>query len=138
MQTGFPITVTTGTDQSNTGIRTDRPNATGAAVALACGQQDPQRFFHTAAFSVEPFGMLANVGRNTLIGPGIISFDFSVLKDFSIRERHTLEFRFEAFKLPNHPNWGIPNTNSLSLAFGKITSTAFDMRELQFALKDIF
>jgi hypothetical protein len=120
------------------GIRTDRPDATGAAVALACGQQDPQRFFNTAAFSVDPFGMLGNVGRNILIGPGIITFDFSVLKDFSIPERHTLEFRFEAFNLPNHPNGGIPNTNILSLAFGNITSPAFDMREVQFALKDIF
>jgi hypothetical protein len=87
---------------------------------------------------LEPFGTLGNVGRNTLIGPGIINLDFATSKDFRIREGHHLEFRFEAFNIPNHPNWGIPNTNIVSSGFGTITSTATDMRELQLALKYIF
>jgi hypothetical protein len=105
LQTGSPLTVNSGADLSNTGIGTDRPNATGATVALPRGQQDPQRFFNIRAFVLEPFGTLGNVGRNTLIGPGIINFDFAASKDFRIREGHQLEFRFEAFNAPNHPNW---------------------------------
>lgn len=138
MQTGFPITVTTGKDQSNTGIGTDRPNATGATVALPQGQQDPQRFFNTSAFTLEPFGTLGNVGRNTLVGPGIINLDVSTLKDFRVREGHQLEFRFEAFNALNHPNWGIPNTTIVSPGFGTITTTATQMRQMQVALKYIF
>src|SRR5260370_21654388 len=61
-----------------------------------------------------------------------MNWDFSTIKNFAIRERRSLEFRFEAFNLPNHPNWGFPNAIFTSSSFGKITSTSTDMRELQF------
>jgi hypothetical protein len=70
--------------------------------------------------------------------PGIISWDFSTLKDFAITERHRLQFRFEAFNFPNHPIWGNPGTNISSGSFGRITGTRFNMCNLQFALKYIF
>ena len=138
VQTGFPFTVSSGADQSNAGIATDRPNTNGATVPLPRGQQDPQRFFNTSAFSLQPFGAFGNVGRNTVIGPGIINLDFSTAKNFRIREGHQLEFRFEAFNVPNHPNWGLPNGAVNSPSFGKVTSTATDMRDMQFGLKYIF
>jgi len=135
LQTGFPINVLAGKDQSNTGHQADRVNATGLPTALPRGSQDPQLFFNTNAYSLQPFGSYGNSGRNTLIGPGVISWDFSTIKLFPITERRNLEFRFEAFNLPNHPNWGLPNANFSSSSFGKITSTATNMRELQFSLK---
>ena len=110
-------------------------NATGQPTSLPRGSQDPQRFFNTNAYFLQPFGSYGNSGRNTLIGPGVISWDFSTIKLFPITERRNLEFRFEAFNLPNHPNWGLPNANFSSSSFGKITSTATNMRELQFSLK---
>ncbi len=138
LQSGFPITVTTGRDQSNTGAGFDRPNAKGQDVPLSRGQQDPERFFNTDAFEIEPFGTFGNVGRNTLIGPGLISWDFSTLKKFTVREGHHVEFRFEAFNFPNHPNWGNPTTAANNVNFGKIRGTRTNMRELQFALKYVF
>jgi hypothetical protein len=135
LQSGFPITVVDGKDQSNTGHQYDRPNATGLGTALPRGQQDPQRFFNTTAYVLEPFGQYGNAGRNTLIGPGLISLDFSTTKQFRITEGRNLEFRCEFFNLPNHPNWGIPNATITSSSFGKVTTTSTDMRELQFALK---
>jgi len=135
LQTGFPQNVTAGKDQSNIGHLADRVNATGQPTALPRGSQDPQRFFNTSAYSLQPFGSFGNSGRNTLIGPGVMNWDFSTIKNFAIRERRSLEFRFEAFNLPNHPNWGFPNAIFTSSSFGKITSTSTDMRELQFSLK---
>jgi hypothetical protein len=64
-----------------------------------------------------------------------MSWDFSMLKLFPIKEQRNLEFRFEVLNMPNHPNWGIPNTTVTSTSFGKITTTSNDLRELQFALK---
>jgi hypothetical protein len=79
--------------------------------------------------------------------------DFVALKNFKLSERMNLQFRFEAFNLPNHPNFGDPGTslasNSLNAAgrpivgtgsFGVINSTrgTINMRELQFGLKLIF
>ncbi len=138
LQTGFPMTVTNGNDNSNTGGFFDRPDSTGVNASLARGEQDPQRFFNTAAFAQSPRGTFGNVGRNTLNSPGIIQVDFSTLKDFVITEKHRLQFRFEAFNFPNHPNWGNPDTNIASSTFGRITGTRNNMRNLQFALKYIF
>ncbi len=138
VQTGFPVTVNSGADISNTAIGTDRPNGTGAKVALPRGEQDPERFFNTDAFVLQPAGTLGNVGRNTLMGPGVINWDFSTLKTFRIREGQELQFRFEAFNLSNHPNWGLPNTSRISPGFGTIRSTRTDMRDLQFGLKYVF
>jgi hypothetical protein len=138
LQTGFPITVTSGGDRSNTGAFFDRPNSTGVNAALARGQQDPQRFFDITAFTNIPLGTHGNVGRNTLTGPGIINWDFSMLKNFHFTEQRYLQFRFEAFNFPNHPNWGNPNTNIAAANFGVITGTRTNMRNLQLALKLVF
>jgi hypothetical protein len=140
LQSGFPMTVTNSLDTSNTGALFDRPNSNGSDAELPRGQQDPVRFFDTSAFSVALNGTHGNVGRNTLDSPGIIGWDFSILKDFHLfnvaDSPHKIQFRFEAFNFPNHPNWGNPNTNvSAGANFGRITGTRGNMRNMQFALK---
>jgi len=79
-----------------------------------------------------------NAARNTVTGPGIISWDASVHKNFRITEATKLEFRAEAFNLPNHPIFGPPDMSVGGPNYGKITSTAIDSRQLQLALKLIF
>jgi hypothetical protein len=138
LQTGLPATVVSGYDSANYGQGVARPNATGDTVALERGSQDPNRFFNTAAFVRPALGTLGNVGRNTVIGPGIINWDFSALKTMEVRENQQIQFRFEVFNLPNHPNWGQPNTSLTGADFGKIRSTRTDMRDMQFALKYLF
>jgi hypothetical protein len=78
-----------------------------------------------------------NVARNPYISPGLLGWDFSALKRFQFGERTNLEFRFESFNFPNHPNWGFPDTNLTSPLYGQITG-ARDMRTNQFALKLAF
>jgi hypothetical protein len=139
MQTGFPITVTNSADTSNTGAFFDRPNSTGVNAALPRGEQDPRRFFNTAAFVRNDPGTHGNVGRNTLTGPGIFNWDFSMLKNWNFTESKYLQYRFEAFNFTNHPNWGNPNANiNAGANFGIITGTRTNMRNLQMALKFIF
>ena len=137
-QTGFPITVTSGRDQANTGGGFDRPIATGLDPVLPRDQQTTERFFNTDAFVMQPFGTFGNVGRNTLIGPRIFNWDASMHKNFNFTERYYLQFRFESFNAANHPNWGNPNTSVNSQNFGKITGTRTSMRQLQMALKFVF
>ncbi len=151
VSSGFPLTVTTGPDRANTGAGFDRPNATGDTVALDRGQRNPGQWFNIEAFSLESLGTFGNVGRNTLIGPGLVTWDFSTLKNFNFLESRYLQFRFEAFNFPNHPNWSDPNSNlgsnrldASGMAipgtgnFGKITGTRTSMRQLQFSLKLVF
>ena len=151
LQSGTPATVISGYDSSNRGTTIDRPDATGAPVALPRGQQDPNRFFNTAAFIRAPTGTLGNVGRNTVIGPGIINWDLSLIKNIAVGEKRQVQFRFEMFNLPNHPNWAFgptgaggsnlavgSSTNLTDPNFGKIRATRTDMRDMQAGLKFIF
>jgi hypothetical protein len=125
-------------DQSNTGISYDRPNATGENAVLPRDVRSPDRWFNTSAFVLRPRGTFGTAGRNTIIGPGSIQLDFSAHKQFRIAENHALQFRFEAFNFPNHPNWGNPDFSITSQTFGRINSTRTNMREIQVALKYMF
>ncbi len=139
LQSGFPITVTNGLDNSNVAGFFDRPDSTGVDAALSGSERTSSRFFNTSAFVQNARGSFGNVGRNTLSSPGIVNWDFSLLKNFNIpKEGHSLQFRFEAFNTPNHPILGNPNTNIASGGFGQISGTRTNMRQLQFALKYLF
>lgn len=138
LQTGLPQTITLGgTDVSFTGNGYDRPNATGISPYL--DNPTPSRWLNRAAFVTQPQGTFGNVGRNTVVGPGIFAFDFDAHKEFVMpySERHTLQFRLEAFNVLNHPVWSNPNGNAYdtNTGFGTITGTAVPMRQIQLALK---
>jgi hypothetical protein len=154
ISTGFPLGVSSGKDQSNTGHGYDRPNVVpGVSPNLDSSQRSTGEWFNIQAFALQTFGTYGNAGRNILTGPGIFSSDFSTLKSFHFTERKYIQFRFEAFNFLNHPNFGDPSTslasNTLTAAgvpipgkgtFGTITRTrgGIDMRELQFSLKVVF
>ena len=135
---GFPLTATDDRNISNIGGYFDRPSATGLPVALSRATRSVFEWFNTAGFTAQPQYGFGNVGRNTIIGPGIVNWDFSTLKNFYIKETTYLQFRFEAFNFLNHPIWGDPDTNLPDGTFGQISYTRHDMRELQFSLKLVF
>jgi Carboxypeptidase regulatory-like domain/TonB dependent receptor len=98
-------------------------------------------------------GAAALGGITQVPGPGFHRFDFSIFKNFPIKERATLQFRTEFFNITNHPNFNAPGFggngvvaigNSLnynSSTFGEIGSTRdnpYDPRQIQFALKLLF
>jgi len=62
----------------------------------------------------------------------------SLAKLISIHEEQSLQFRAEFFNTFNHPQFGNPNTNAASPAFGVINSTSVSPRVVQFALKFSF
>ena len=50
----------------------------------------------------------------------------------------SLEFRAEVFNAANHPILGLPNINLSNAAYGRITSTRIDSRQIQLALRFTF
>ena len=71
-------------------------------------------------------------------GPGFQNLDMSLFKQFPIHESVKLEFRAEAFNLPNWHSFANPsaNLNFLNTAgFSQITSSRSNPRILQLALK---
>jgi hypothetical protein len=90
-----------------------------------------------------------NLGRNTLIGPGLANFDFSVFKNNYIKrvsDSFNIQFRAEFFNILNHTNFAPPleNRNVFDSGghpianAGLITSTQTPSRQIQFAVKVIW
>lgn len=140
-QTGFPFTITESGDPTSVGQTFARPFATG--VDPGDIERSAAQWFNTAAYRRHNPGeyVHGNVGRNTERGPNISSWDCSALKDFHLfgtDNPHNLQFRFEAFNLPNHPRLNNPVANIRAANFGTISGTRGNMRQLQLALKYIF
>jgi hypothetical protein len=135
---GFPRTMYTGTDVSNTGGGQDRPNATGISAVLPDSEQTLTNWFNKAAFVANSPGTWGTMGRNTLIGPGIFNVDASIIRNFSLTRGKSAQFRLEAFNVLNHPIWNDPNTTLSSQSYDTITSTRKPMREVQIGLKFVF
>jgi len=142
LQSGFPFTPQLSYNPSNNGDTKNpvrpfvNPAFTGPVIIGS-----PNEWFNPAAFLAPPTasGFYGNLGRDTLIGPGVATWDLSFLKDTRIRERLNLQFRAELFNILNHPNFNTPNavvfTPNLSPTAGVITSTSTTSRQIQFALK---
>jgi hypothetical protein len=143
LQSGFPFTPQLSYNPSNTGDTKNpvrpfvNPAFTGPVIIGS-----PNEWFNPAAFLAPPnsSGFYGNLGRDTLIGPGLATWDVSFLKDTRIHERLNLQFRAELFNLLNHANFNTPNAvvftpSGVSPTAGVITSTSTTSRQIQFALK---
>jgi hypothetical protein len=135
-QGGQPFTPTLSTDPSNTGT-TAHPNRI-ADGNLPSDQRSASHWFDTTAFTVPTCACFGNSGRDILRGPGFVDLDFSVVRNFMIREHIRLQFRAESFNMLNHPNLGLPNYTIGNPAVGTITSTINPERQNQLALKLYF
>src|SRR5205807_1981382 len=80
-------------------------------------------------------GLPVTIGQT---GDSQNTWDFSLFKEFKIREGHNLQFRYEAFKFLNTPQFNAPSRNLGAADFGRISSTVINNREMQFGLKYLF
>ncbi len=158
-QSGGPVNVVISSGSLTGVIRTVRPdllapvqmvrainaqgNVTwfaGAAAGLTCtGVATPGCIF------LAPTNHFGNMRRNSIVGPGFVNWDFSLIKNTKITERINHQFRLEAFNLLNHPNLGLPGSTGLNIVgasnLGIIQSTRFPVgdagssRQLQLAMK---
>lgn len=136
LQSGPPFTVRSGVDNSLFGINADTADLIGdprlpsdrpRAEYLA-------RYFNVAAFARNQRFSVGTSGINILDGPGSVTCDVAVNKEFRLTEQHNLQFRAEFFNLPNRPNFATPVSTHNSVNVGRILS-AGDPRVIQLALK---
>ncbi|HYL37604.1 MAG TPA: carboxypeptidase regulatory-like domain-containing protein, partial [Bryobacteraceae bacterium] len=143
LQGGFPFTPQLSYNPSNNGdtrnpVRPFVNPAFRGPVILG----SPNQWFNPAAFLAPPnnSGFYGNLGRDTLTGPGLATWDVSFLKDTHLQERVNLQFRAELFNLLNRANFNTPNAVTFTPAgvsptAGVITSTSTTARQVQFSLK---
>ena len=145
LSSGTPFTALTSFSESRDQARSvsDRPNlVAGASGNPVLG--GPDKYFNPAAFALPTLGTYGNLGRDTLIGPGFVGTDMTLVKSTQITERLKADFRFEVFNLLNRANFANPsnlifNANGSFLgSAGRIQATTSSSRQLQFGLKLIF
>ncbi|MDQ2839948.1 MAG: TonB-dependent receptor [Acidobacteriota bacterium] len=130
-QSGIPFTPVLNSSTTNNG-QGSRPNCySGPSAAF---HQSLQQWFNPAEFFTPTLYTYGNCGRDILYGPGRWNWDQSLFKMFPIKERVNLEFRFDAFNVFNHPQFGQPNATIGNRAAGIISSTVGGPRELQAAV----
>ena len=144
---GNPFSVVVGFDRARArfqaGTSPQRPDlVAGRSTNPILG--GPDKYYDTSAFALPAAGYFGNLGRNTLIGPGLAMVDMSVNKRFQLTEKVGLQFRTEMFNSMNRPNFSIPTARTVFTATGpvgsagRITTTQTSARQLQLGLKLTF
>jgi outer membrane receptor protein involved in Fe transport len=134
-QTGLPFTPTLNAATVNTGTGS-RPDRIGTGGTLSNPTVD--RWFDIAAFATPAQFTYGNSGRNILYGPGRVNFDFSMFKEFRVKEGVAVQFRAEAFNLFNTPQFDLPNAAIGAGNAGTITAIVGTPRQIQFGAKIVF
>src|ERR1700677_2024484 len=144
---GTPFTVFDSNDVSLqgqapeiSGFSSNRPNVIGNPNS---GPRTVAEWFNVSAFQkLEPdplgrFEVFGDEGRNAVVGPGYVDWDFSAFKNIPLTETKELQLRGELFNFLNHTNFRLPVSDIESPTFGQIQSDV-GPRVIQVALKFLF
>jgi hypothetical protein len=146
-----PVDITSGVNTYGTAANFNpRPNLV-PGVPIYLKTSDKTQWLNPAAFSIPGVGQLGSLGRGSIRGKPINNVDFSVVKNWRLKERYGLQMRGEMFNVFNHANFGGYSTNlafqgnSTSPNFGSVQNGAFGTlnnaqaaREIQLGLKFSF
>jgi hypothetical protein len=146
---GAPTTVnfstTTAVDTTGTATQSARIVVTGNPV-LPKSERTFNRNFRTEVFQLPAVGTFGNAARTLLRGPGINNWDLSMVKNFPIRERMSIQFRWELYNAFNHTQFRSFDTSArfdprtgaqVNAGLGQFTD-ARNPRIMQFALRVTF
>jgi hypothetical protein len=121
-----------------------------ASPNVPWSERTRDRYFNTAAFAMSPqvVGSVrpGNAPQDNIHGPGRNNFDMTFSKNFRVKERKNLQFRWELYNIFNHPSFYQVNTTAQFTAatgvqanqsFGQLTNT-LTPRVMQLALRFTF
>ena len=123
------ISLQPGLSVTNQGLAT-RPDLIGSISY----PKKASEWFSTSSFAAPANGFFGTAANGSLTGPGLVTFDMALYKDFRITERQTIQFRGELFNIFNHTNFSGISTTFGASNFGQVTS-ALDPRIVEFALR---
>lgn len=150
IRTGFPFNVNQGGDINTGGtVRPDQVGDPFATESKRAQWYNPQAFSRVTCNipNRQDLCRFGTFGYNVLSGPGQKNLDFSMFKNFAIRERFNIQFRAEAINATNTPYFGDPggigfsSNNQLTpdtARMGEVRSLRNPMRIMQFGLKLMF
>jgi hypothetical protein len=140
LRSGYPFSPFVGFDAARTAFGAQYPDlAPGADINPVLGGRE--QYFDPSGFLLPEPGVIGNLGRNTIIGPGLATVDLMVAKITPIGGGVQLHFRGEAFNLLNRANWSLPSSDLFNAngtrrpEAGRITSTSTAARQFQLGVK---
>ena len=137
-RSGTPFTPTISTDVANIGVTPQHPNIVAAGGCANTGSLTHS--FTLSDFAVPKANTYGNSGQSICRAGRFEEVDMSLFKEFNVTEGSKLQFRFEAFNVPNSVYFSAPSNTNIDSASsgGQITTTSNTPRQLQFALKYVF
>ncbi len=152
LRSGHPFTVQLGFNRSGNLNTTsfsmhERPDVVSGCDPILGG---PDRYWDINCFTLPAANTRGNAARNSLIGPGLASVDFSLIKSVPLAAGRRVEVRLEAFNLLNRANFAVPSGRTAFTAanadgspavaptWGRITSTVTTSRQIQLGAKLVF
>jgi hypothetical protein len=124
------------------GCTPGQPTTIAGAVTSGRIQDRLTNFINPNFFSATPSAganvtTYGNVPRNSFRAPYQQNWDLSISKRFHFKERHSIQFRADAFNVWNHPIFNSPAVVSIATrsTFTQITNTSIPARLIQFGLK---
>jgi hypothetical protein len=130
-----------------------RPNQVSGVCIYNCFAGNTLQYLNPAAFSAPALGDFGTLGAGSVRLPSTYNVDFSINKNFRVRERYSLQFRAEMFNAFNNVQFNGLQSNSLNMnsslvngiPYGKIQNPGFGQlnsdlgpRNIQFGLKFLF
>jgi Carboxypeptidase regulatory-like domain len=135
LHSGTPLNLTSGLDNSLTGIGSDTPDVVGNYHIANHSKADQiAHWFNPAAFTQNAIGTFGTLGHNALRNPGYVNVDLNIQKNFMFAEKYGVEFRSSLYNAFNHANLVPPQGTLTSGNFGQILSTT-DPRVIEFGLR---
>jgi len=132
MNVGLPLNFTASSSGLNATGNIQVPNEIASFKKLK-GIGTSHNWFDTSAF-VQPVGaVFGNMGQEMYEGPGQVSMNASLARNFPIHDSVSMDLRMDAFNPFNHPTFANPNTSLTSSSFGQVTAITGAPRTLQFA-----
>ena len=126
-RSGRPFTVTQGGLEGATWL----PNLVGNPQ----GNETVDSWFNAAAYERVPPGSFGNAGRNSLRGPGYMTFDTTLQRRIAFTNRLAATLRWDVFNLFDRANFGNPNSDITGGNVGTISTLAGDPRVMQFSVR---
>ncbi|HEY6119441.1 MAG TPA: carboxypeptidase regulatory-like domain-containing protein [Pyrinomonadaceae bacterium] len=147
-----PVDVLSGFNTYGTaGNVNPRPNLVPGVPVYVNNSSDATLWLNPAAFALPDVGQIGSLGKGAIRGKPISNLDFSINKNWRVKEKYGIQFRAEMFNAFNHPNFnGFQNAlnfqgNITQPGFGTVTNGSFGTlsnttshREIQFGFKFSF
>jgi hypothetical protein len=144
-ESGTPFTISSSGASLNAPGNSQDADQVLPSVKILGGHGPNDPYFDPNAFAPVTDIRFGTSGRNIVRGPGLFNLNASLVREFKLTERFSLQFRTEAYGLTNTPQFANPGATVSNAKFvnGQITSyggydiisSSTGQRQIRFALR---